>query len=474
MRGRIFRCGGVIVLVLTALFAAASGLSYQAMRTAESRWEDLLVRIRATGQPLTYADIQATYPGTGTTTASGAVIVHEALSALGVVERQEDSDVLPLDSDCAYDVVRGIDRRCVPPTRKYAKTGQQVLGTLHRVHGVEQSRFGASGQRDHAEYERISMGSLSDYHRLMKLLAVDTAMRIVDANPTGAVNDIVRSIRMSEPLYAEPDLIAHLVGLRCDWQTCSNVQILLSAYELNDHDLTRLDSAWARHIQRDSPRIAVLGERARFMEQSEPEAMKEAGYWAWYSTYRGVCLNPFSWLPFRVKRAFIEDRTRALARFSPMVEASCSVDAGYAFAKHEHRPVSDAAGPCETLVPLLDHTVEVYARSVGLSRCVSVALAAERFRLQRGQFPDQAADLVPGFLTAIPKDPFDGQPLRYRRTDNGVVIYTIGDDKVDDGGHVAPQPGQRGDRASDFGSRLLDPDKRGLRFIESAKDASHE
>ncbi len=70
---------------------------------------------------------------------------------------------------------------------------------------------------------------------------------------------------------------------------------------------------------------------------------------------------------------------------------------------------------------------------------MSVALAASRYRLAHGRLPDRIEDLVPEYLPAVPRDPFDGLPLRYRRTDEGAIIYSVGPDGVDNGG-TAPGP----------------------------------
>jgi hypothetical protein len=67
-------------------------------------------------------------------------------------------------------------------------------------------------------------------------------------------------------------------------------------------------------------------------------------------------------------------------------------------------------------------------------RCATVALAAERYRQQHDRWPERLADLVPAFLPAVPADPFDGAPLRYRRQQEGVVIYSLGQYLKDGGG----------------------------------------
>jgi hypothetical protein len=85
---------------------------------------------------------------------------------------------------------------------------------------------------------------------------------------------------------------------------------------------------------------------------------------------------------------------------------------------------------------------DMILRDHALLRCGLVALAAERYRRAHGNWPPAAADLVPAYLPAVPLDPFDGQPLRYRRTDGGVVVYSIGEDQRDDGGDANPPPGE--------------------------------
>jgi hypothetical protein len=59
-------------------------------------------------------------------------------------------------------------------------------------------------------------------------------------------------------------------------------------------------------------------------------------------------------------------------------------------------------------------------------RCAAAALAAERYRLKHGRWPDGLADLSPEWVKEVPVDPHDGQPLRYRRLPDGVEVYAVG------------------------------------------------
>ena len=47
-------------------------------------------------------------------------------------------------------------------------------------------------------------------------------------------------------------------------------------------------------------------------------------------------------------------------------------------------------------------------------RAARVAIAVERFRLAHDQLPQSLAELGSSGVGALPADPFDGQPLRYK------------------------------------------------------------
>jgi hypothetical protein len=68
-------------------------------------------------------------------------------------------------------------------------------------------------------------------------------------------------------------------------------------------------------------------------------------------------------------------------------------------------------------------------------RVVITAIALKRFQLQNGIFPEKLSELTPEFLSSVPLDPIDGKPLRYKKNSDGTfLLYSIGDNDVDDGG----------------------------------------
>jgi hypothetical protein len=95
-------------------------------------------------------------------------------------------------------------------------------------------------------------------------------------------------------------------------------------------------------------------------------------------------------------------------------------------------------------------------------RCAAAALAAERFRLKHGRWPESLAELTPGFLQKIPNDPYAPAPLKLRKTEDGLVIYSVGPNSQDDGGKIFPRetPWSSQLKGFDVGFRLWDVSRR--------------
>ena len=58
-------------------------------------------------------------------------------------------------------------------------------------------------------------------------------------------------------------------------------------------------------------------------------------------------------------------------------------------------------------------------------------LAARAYELEKGRPPPSLEALVPGYLDAVPADPFDGKPLRYDPARR--LVWSVGKDLVDEG-----------------------------------------
>ena len=67
-------------------------------------------------------------------------------------------------------------------------------------------------------------------------------------------------------------------------------------------------------------------------------------------------------------------------------------------------------------------------------RLLHIALALGAYRSDQGHYPDALVDLTSNDLVEIPLDPFLDAPFQYERTQTGYRLYSVGDNKTDNGG----------------------------------------
>ncbi len=111
-----------------------------------------------------------------------------------------------------------------------------------------------------------------------------------------------------------------------------------------------------------------------------------------------------------------------------------------------------------SIVKTVFDTLDSCAMRTELSYC-GFALAA--WRADHGQYPDELAQLSPTYLKTIPIDRFNGQPLTYRRSEVGYLLYSVGVNLQGDGGVTGSDAIEiNGREADDIAVRTPDEDLR--------------
>jgi hypothetical protein len=95
-------------------------------------------------------------------------------------------------------------------------------------------------------------------------------------------------------------------------------------------------------------------------------------------------------------------------------------------------------------------------RSDARLRLAIVSLGLRLYRLDHGTDAPSLHALVPTYLSGIPADPFSRQPLCYREVSagGGYRLYSVGPDRIDDGGKPFPE---RSDWNTVRGDVLVEP-----------------
>jgi hypothetical protein len=286
---------------------------------------------------------------------------------------------------------------------------------------------------------------------MASFLQYDTMLRGQEGDSIDIGEACRAQINAARSIGDEPSLIALLVRIACVEIAMGGVERAMAQAELPPEELRAIQELLQREI--DDPRLlwALRGERAGGMQMIEaihsgkvpqPKLAGPKGGW------REMLLD---WLPGSgaINRAsYLRGMNRIIAAAKLPVEEQMDEVARIAD-EHER---SDAV--LASLLPGCNKVVGAHARSQAKLRCAMVATAVERYRQEHLHWPQSLAALVDGgYIKAVPVDPFDGNSLRYCRFVDGVIVYSVGYDRTDNGGVIGTNPMVPG---TDIGFRLWD------------------
>ncbi|HWQ92835.1 MAG TPA: hypothetical protein VN673_14255, partial [Clostridia bacterium] len=148
----------------------------------------------------------------------------------------------------------------------------------------------------------------------------------------------------------------------------------------------------------------------------------------------------FAWLD-QCERRYLEavqgliEISRRMEATADLVTAEKSIQA--LLERIENRTVYDSLrfGFGVTSVATLSRGISKAARAETERSLVLAAIALKRYGLSNTNPPASLQHLVPAFLSSVPIDYMNGNPIQYRvKPDESVALYSVGEDGKDDGG----------------------------------------
>ena len=79
-------------------------------------------------------------------------------------------------------------------------------------------------------------------------------------------------------------------------------------------------------------------------------------------------------------------------------------------------------------------TATTFERASMNRKVVKLCVALKRHQLEHGEFPDKPGEALEEQSGTLPADVYSDQPMRYLKTGNGVVLYSVGRSQTDNGG----------------------------------------
>ncbi len=105
------------------------------------------------------------------------------------------------------------------------------------------------------------------------------------------------------------------------------------------------------------------------------------------------------------------------------------------------------ATPLEIFIPAIGKAASRHRMLIQTSLALQLTIAAHRHKLRQGTFPNSIEAIDNDLLTVDPVDIISKQPLRYIVKDSKPIIYSVGDDRIDNQG----QPRWYYDDISEYG-----------------------
>ena len=86
------------------------------------------------------------------------------------------------------------------------------------------------------------------------------------------------------------------------------------------------------------------------------------------------------------------------------------------------------------MMPALGRAIQAPQVAMQQRDGVLTAIALELHKRRHGEYPATLAELTPDLLPAVLPDRIDGRPMRYKIVEGKPLLYSIGVDRIDDGG----------------------------------------
>jgi hypothetical protein len=448
----------VVVLVLVLLPVLVGVAWYFNYRTSgASSVEQLKAKIKARGEPLTLADLAATYPPIPDPS-NGAVALLQEWKKESPVFWQAFEDGAKLVPDRAarhYDNAlpfMGSDFQQISHStvlqssnliaaENYLRENKEHIETVRAALHYSQFRFPVQITNG---FETL-LPHLSEVKHEALNFRVAGLVASERGDVDGAISNIEDTARAGDAVAAEPFLISQLVRIACYTMAIADMERLLSQRSLSAAQLEKIEGLLNRLQMTGAARKTLVTERATDLAIFKMPASvldrigSQPGDDTDSSSSRGASIAQgileLTGLRDMDKRLMLETFEQAI----PLVDR----DDPEAIEQYEvlFREVQAEARKfppkilTAMLLPGLGEAMHRFAQLEARRRAALSAIAVERFRLAHdGHLPAKLDELKPQFLTDVPKDPFDGQPLRFKQQSPGYVIYSVGADRVDNDG----------------------------------------
>jgi hypothetical protein len=291
-------------------------------------------------------------------------------------------------------------------------------------------------------FSRSVMSSMPGYRRLAQAFHASILWRAGQGDIAGALDDSLVLMDFGMHLEGRGTQTEQLVGIAIEAMGSHTVLTLLDSYRATEQDMARVQVRLADLYARHSSLLDFTGDKAIWLAMVQ-QTFTDNGAGNGHVLKRGLPLAAGG----------VKDGLTSLLLFgypdrremTSLIERYCSEyqlaqetppsDPQYEARQARWRALAGESFLLSVSAPATERMVAQAWRLQTHRRALLTTLAVLRCGRDKGAYPATLDALVAdGYMKELPLDPYSGKAFGYRTTANGFLLYSWGENLVDDGG----------------------------------------
>lgn len=262
---------------------------------------------------------------------------------------------------------------------------------------------------------------------IARLLTLSAHVHAHDGQGAETLRDVTAIFAVSDSLQGERILVSQLLRIAVHAMGCEVTADMLPHCKWTDTELQNLQIEIGRARFRSEMQTAFHGELALCLDAIDGDPYPQRLF---RSANKLKAIELLAESTSGMETSWLE-----AVKGQQKVDAELNAMSAKTFSRMTYMSVLQ-------ILPAIQRTMNAGIKAEARQNSCIATIAAQRYRLQHGTLPQALTDLKDFIPEKDPSkstrliDLFDGQPLRFKTKDDGVIIYSIGENRVDDGGDV--------------------------------------
>jgi hypothetical protein len=326
-----------------------------------------------------------------------------------------DANLPALRDDIPKDVLK--------MSEKYLNDNKKAVATLKEASKLGPARFNVKLGKIYYPYS-MDFRHLEQFREGERLLGIESVMFTQKGEGAKSADTIIEMFDMAKSLDNEPASFSFTTQADCQELAVLCLEWLINKIQLDDKTLKKLAENLKSVERSKSMPKALVGDVCFFTSAYQP-SLRVPYVFRFVYTLRGAGIE---------EKIFV----RESAKYVEEAWKKSVIDSLAADKKimEEVRALPFYFRLSKEAIPQIVSLFTYNAERVALIRLARTVVAIELYRLKYKKHPKKLSALVPEFMESVPIDPFSGKAMRYLDFGDKYIVYSIGEDELDNEGQM--------------------------------------